>query len=105
MSPVHVLALLKGAVESSRAVPPLPEGAIAHLGSLLGAGAHFEAACALGLFRGGDLYEPQLSQLGLDLYQAWALSELPATRANAWHGPVLERAVEGLSQLARTCVR
>lgn len=77
MSPHHVLALLKCAVEGV----PLAT----HFGSLLGLAYHHGAGVELGLLESGpNLYEPIPTPAGRIFYDQFRLAEFPAGRANAW---------------------
>jgi hypothetical protein len=86
-SPVHVLALLKGAVEGDP---------YKHFASLLGIAQHLEAAAALGLMTP----DGRVTAAGAALYEAAGLHSLPEGRANHWWQEA-DSAIEILDARAR----
>jgi hypothetical protein len=93
-SQVHVLALLKGAVEGDE---------YKHFGSLLAIDAHFEVGRELGLLlkdAGGSIV-PTVK--GRSFYVDYGLRELPGGRANYWvTSPVAVAASRGLADMKTT---
>jgi hypothetical protein len=91
MSPVHVIALVRGAVEGDP---------IRHLASLLGYKAHVDAAVRLRLVTiGADLYDLAVTEAGQRFYHQARLDALPDGRANHWRGELVEDAVARLGEL------
>ncbi len=90
MSPVHVLALVKGVVEGDP---------IRHFGSLLGFDAHLAAARQLALVTTGDGNdEVSATEAGRRLYREAHLDALPDGRANHW-GALADDAVARLRRM------
>jgi hypothetical protein len=90
MSPVHVVALVKGVIEGEP---------IRHFGSLLGFDAHLAAARQLGLVTPGDgSHEVSATESGRRLYREAHLDALPDGRANHW-GALADEAVARLRRM------
>lgn len=92
MSPLHVLALLKGVVEGE------PDK---HFASLQGWQSHLAVAIRLRLVvapTASSVEEVRVTERGSDLYERAALWALPPGRANAWGDAAMD-AVRLLEQL------
>ncbi|MFF0190871.1 hypothetical protein [Streptomyces sp. NPDC005244] len=97
ISPVHILAVVRGLVEEAR--DPLHTDRYRYLKSLFGADLHEAAALRCGLVEqsDGDL---RATATGADLYERH-LRWLPNTPANYWHEKPNPHLTEAVAEIER----